>query len=258
VPAIPSLLLVDVLGVKARWVRGGAEEAVSAFEQLADLVAAEMASAPKAILGAEVESDMAVIASTSTNAALQFAKSLYLRAFVSRTAVQERSERLWLRGVLLPRPARLSLSRMRVRQIHGDDRVVVVHLAEPLLEAISSEKAGYKGMRLVVHPQLVTRLVQAAAAVERPSGGSANTLVQLTNRPYPQRLRGFHDFLWMATPDRDEWRSRSDRMVRRLRYAVHDDEEVAQAAGTQIVFDECERVLRTRIVPRRLTGPKST
>jgi hypothetical protein len=243
-PPLPSLILIDLLGVRARWTAGGADAATSAFDDLTRLVQEAVNVGPDEITGAETESDSAVILCTSTNAALRVAKSLFLRTFTESTASQERFHRIWLRGVLVPRPSDLSIRDLRIRRLKLSGRLTVNELSRPLLDAIALEKSGFRGMRLVVHPRLLTSRVRSAAALQLIDGESAQTLARVTGeRVYPTRLKGFEDFLWMATNSPKEWRRLSGRMTRRLRYATRDDEEVVQAAATQVVFDACEAEL---------------
>lgn len=246
-PSIPSLLLVDVLGVGARWKSGGTDAAEAAFDVLAEIVETVLRDAPSTILGAELQTDTVCIASTSTNAALRVARDVYLEAFL-----RQRRERAWLRGVLVHRPQKLHLHDMRqpCRSLGG--RIVVHRLAPPLLNAISLEKSGFKGMRMLVHPRLVTPLVKEAARITLGNDTTVDTLVRLPAPAYGhKRLAGFHDLLWMATDDQEEWRRRAARMARRLRQAAHSNEEVVHAAATQVVFDACEEALGYRSVPKR-------
>ena len=252
VAPLPSLILIDVLGVRARW-GTGARHAVSAFETLAELVETAIEDAPPAVLGAEIESDTAVVACRSTNAALRFVRMLYLDAFLGRSAAEERRERLWLRGVLVPRPPSLEIDEVRTPRRRAGGRVVVNDLAPAFTAAVALEKSGFKGMRFVVHGDLVTSKVKAAAAVRTQGGGSADTVVRISgDRTYPSALKGFHDYLWMATSDDDEWKRITSRMARRLRQAAHDPDEVVQAAGTQVAFDACAE-LRAAETPQGRT-----
>lgn len=236
---IPSLLLIDMLGVRARWAEGGAEGATEAFDTLIDLVD-DAVDENEDITCAVVESDMSVILCRSASAALRTGREIFQSAF-GGPASRERRRRVWLRGVCVPRPKRLDLEGLRRPQRRSF--VHVYEYAPAVLEAIALEKCGFRGMRLVVSPELLTDGVRS-----RMSIGTADEPVvpfrRLAPAPaYPRQLDGFEDLLWMADEDPDKWRRYRARMTTRLRQASYDNEELVQAAATQIVFDECERAL---------------
>ena len=119
--------------------------------------------------------------------------------------------------------------------------------SESALLAVSVEKAGFRGMRLLVDNDLVTKAVQEATKISFDS----HTLIpfrQLNYSYYPSRLDGrYTDFLWMAGDSKDEWHQLNLHMTSRLRYAAKDSEELAQAAATQIVFHECAAIRQSVI-----------
>jgi hypothetical protein len=252
---IPSLVLVDVLGVRARWETHGADGAQEAFSALRSLVETALEDAQGSmVLEAVLESDAALILCGSTNAALRLAGSLFLHAFADRTPTQERRDRIWLRGVVLPRPVGLRLDHLRVRAtIRADEVPIYVdQLAPELLAAIAAEKSGFKGMRLLVHPRLLTSRVREHATVSFSSGGEPiSTILRLSGNSYTPRLKGFEDLLWMATNEEIVWKDLTNRMARRLRLAAHDLGELPQAASTQVLFDACESVLEPRFTRKR-------
>ncbi len=109
------------------------------------------------------------------------------------------------------------------------------------------EKSGFKGMRLLVNLELVTTHVQN----EMRLAFGKRTLIpfrRLNYSYYPERVsEGYTDFLWMACQSEEEWQDRTLRMTSRLRYAARDEEELAQAAATQIVFHECAAIRQSVI-----------
>jgi hypothetical protein len=117
-------------------------------------------------------------------------------------------------------------------------------LSRSLLEAISVEKAGFKGMRLLIDRDLVTDTVRDRFAIDMAEGRFAPIRV-IESTPYPGRLASrYADVLWMATDDEDEWRALRGRLATRMRWSANDPEEVLQGAATQVVFNECDDLLR--------------
>lgn len=119
------------------------------------------------------------------------------------------------------------------------DMVAAFRYSESALEAVSVEKSGFKGMRLLVKAALINADVQARSKISFDT----HTLIpfrRLSYSYYPSRVEGkYSDFLWMACESDGDWRNLMLRMTSRLRYSAPDVEELAQAAATQIVFHEC-------------------
>jgi hypothetical protein len=243
-PLLPSLLLVDLLGVKAQWETQGASAARREFRILEDLVKSEMRSAPASVEWAEIESDTACVACSSTNEAIRFGARLYRRAF---RAPAVGGRKVWLRGVLVRRPSGLEQGDMRRKTRTPSARTTVNQLADPLLEAIAYEKAGFKGMRLVVHGHLATTKVDRAAILPITDTHAVKLLARLSGgtRAYPSRLKGFVDVLWMGADEVVEQRRLAREMTTRLRTAVRDDQELVHGGATQVLFDEWSKRLRS-------------
>jgi len=71
---------------------------------------------------------------------------------------------------------------------------------------------------------------------------------KLSHSHYPARIAGeYADFLWMACESEKEWFDLSLHMANRLRYASADQEELAQAAASQILFNECAAIRQSVI-----------
>lgn len=242
-----AILFVDMLGSRRRWQTGGVPAATEAFGKFAKLViSVAREHAPGHVKGGGIETDSAMLIFDDVSAAVRVGRALYLRAFGG--ALHVTAPRLWLRGCITP----------------GDDQASVRHEArirEPLnclsintyshvaLEAISVEKSGYRGMRLLVQKDLITREVSSDL---RLSFGTHSmlTFTTLQYSGYPSgRTEGFSDFLWMATKDEDEWFHLNLQMMSRLRYSAPDPEELAQAAATQVVFHEVAAI-RQSVVGR--------
>jgi hypothetical protein len=123
-------------------------------------------------------------------------------------------------------------------------QVEITTYSPPLLTAISVEKSGFKGMRLLVDGALITKPIRAAWKI--PIG--KRTFIpfrRLRHSVYPAMGDRFEDFLWMASGDNEEWDDRKIVMAKRLRLAGNDPEEFAQAAATQVVFHECDAILQS-------------
>jgi hypothetical protein len=109
----------------------------------------------------------------------------------------------------------------------------------PFLDAISVERSGFKGMRILIEDVLVNDALREAVRIP-VAGRRLIPLRRLDHSEY--RANGFQDWLWMLPDDEDVWARRRRQMATRLRWAVRDSEEFLQAAATQVVFNECEAI----------------
>jgi hypothetical protein len=233
------LLYVDLLGSAARWRRGGAAAALAAFAAFERAAIDAVGSVPAAsVLWAGIESDSLAVIFGPPVDAVTSARKLYLDCFMARGA--QADDRLWLRGVVVPweeNPADLR------RQQEIAPRFLAFRYAASFAEAISVERSGVKGMRLLISDRVVTPALRTALRI--PLGGQ--TFIpfrKLTYSPYPARIADlFRDVLWMASADQVVWDQRKRAMERRLRWSASDPEEFAQAAATHLVFVETQAIL---------------
>lgn len=233
------LLLVDMLGVKARWHQGGRRAAQSAFKTLEGIVVnAVKNSENNAPVGGVVETDSAALVFNSLITAIPFAQHLFVSTFCAPKTY--RDERLWLRGVVVPYRGNLKF-RYRARDSRLPSMIQINRLETSVLIALAAEKAGFRGMRLLVGGGVGTgRAVRNAAADELPGeGGFPRPFLQLRAPPYPKRLAQAHyyDFMWMASRDIARANELNEAMANRLRWASGDPDEFVQAAATQVVFN---------------------
>lgn len=231
------VLFVDLLGVRASWLKGGRDEAEKAFSAFRNMIATSlMGDGAESLVSGLVESDAAALTFKDLPSALAVAKDLYLATFRHRKHIR------WLRGCIVghneesdlrkPTLFRSSLSKVELMLYSG-----------ALLDAISVEKSGYKGMRLLVERKLITPEITAAI---RQQVGHLNfiPLCILRGSTYPKRLQdSFMDYLWMGTTDRDSFGQLKKIMAVRLRRAAKEPEEFMQAAATQVMFHECAAIL---------------
>jgi hypothetical protein len=129
-----------------------------------------------------------------------------------------------------------------------------------LLDAVSVEKSGFKGMRLLIRDSLVTEELKEDFAI---SFGRSKmySLRRLRHSSYPSHGDGLQDYLWPAVPEPGTWKEKQMTMSRRLRDSNSDPEEFAQAAATQVVFHEVAALLaaslhRARAARRPKLGVK--
>lgn len=238
-----AILFVDMLGARRIWQNGGVQEAIPAFFRFKKMVNIAARQAPNGeVLDGGIETDAAMIVCRSPIEAFRIGQRLFLAAFSGRLSPE--TPRLWLRGCVVPHPEEGFL---RSGEPLRDpvDRITAYRYSESALEAVSIEKSGYKGMRLLVHSELITSSVQTQMRV--PLGGqNLIPFRRLNYSIYPARLdRLYTDFLWMACETDDDWFKLSLQMKNRLRYAGPDPEELAQAAATQLVFNECAAIRRS-------------
>lgn len=235
-----SLLFVDMLGVKSRWHqdgRVGAEAAFSEFEGLVVQVVKDHAAGD--VLAGTIESDAAALVCSSQHVAVTIGKELFRQAFSIVTSGNHK--RPWLRGAILPYSGGLSL---RVQRKTAVGNISASVYEGSLLDAIAVEKAGFKGMRLLVASVLVNDSLRGAHSLMLDNGKLLHSFKRTTHGGYPGRLNdGYEDLFWMATADPDEWKSLRWTMARRLRWAAKDPDEFMQAAATQVLFHEYTAIL---------------
>lgn len=247
-----AVLFVDMLGSRRVWKQGGLRSATAAFSAFQDMVVAAARRAEVgAVLGGGIETDGALLICRSAADALTIARTLYNRAF--RTAEAGHARRVWLRGGLVPLGEGNTNAREGASLAEPLSALISYRYSDPALEAISLEKSGFKGMRLLVHEDLVDEDTRRAVRVA-VGRRFLIPLRRLNHSEYPSIAAGRHvDYLWMAGSE--GWSRSSNLMGTRLRYAAKDPEEFIQAAATQVVFHECGAILNTLM---RHTGGRET
>ncbi len=239
------ILFIDMLGARKRWHNGGVSEAMPAFYRFKRLVNIAARRAPAGeVLGGVIETDAAMLVCRSIVGAARIAQRLYLEAFANR--MNPMTNRDWYRGCIVP---------------HADDefirtgdplrmpvqKVMAFRYSKSALEAVSVEKSGFKGMRLLIKLELIDANIEMQMKI--PFG--THTLIpfrKLNYSYYPPRVaEEYTDFLWMACQSNVDWHNLTLHMTSRLRYAARDQEELTQAAATQIVFHECAAIRQSVI-----------
>lgn len=234
------LLFVDMLGVKARWQHGGRAAAESTFQHFWGLIGfALREESPDTVSAGILESDSFAIDCKSTGIALRIAKRLYRAAF-TRTS-ENKDDRTWIRGVLLNRNSDQPLRRLTTFKTKAP--IDLMLYTGDLLDAIAIEKSGFRGMRFLVDPTLITAELREEARLSK-EGYYFVPFAKLRHSLYPTGpSSGFYDYLWMATVDPEEKAELDVIMARRLRYASKSAEESLHAAATQVIFHEVTAML---------------
>ncbi len=234
-----ALLLLDLLGMKARWAKApsAADLAFDTFQQLVE-EALETLPSDINVRGA-LESDGTALLFTHPHTAISVGRQICRSAFALGKRAGD--ERFWIRGVIAPGAfnARLRTSQALKKPFR---QIEASRPAPALLEAISVEQSGYKGMRLVIASSLVDEALRRDLRIWL-GRRSINPIRRLRySRPVPN----YFDVLWMI-PDHletsDDWLELSKRMNRRLRWSGQDPMEFAQASATSLVFAECGALL---------------
>jgi hypothetical protein len=233
-----NIVYFDLLGTRKKWEKGGraaVEAAFGRFEQLVRQGLAQMG--PEGVLDGGIEADSAVFVCADEALALRLSQTIFGTAFSAPNPEHE-ANRLWIRGaivrVLEPGPLR-SPEPLQPPFAH----LAVHRYSAPFLDAISVERSGFKGMRILIEDALVSDALRGAVRIfvaER----NLIPLRRLDHSDY--RVNGYQDWLWMLSPDEDTWLRRRQQMATRLRWAAKDAEEFLQAAATQVVFNECEAI----------------
>lgn len=240
------ILFIDLLGARKRWQNGGVAESMPTFYRFKTMVNTAARQAPAGeVLDGIIETDAAMLVCRSTIQAAGIARRLFLNAFAKR--MHPTARRDWYRGCIVPHTDGEFL---RASDTLRDpvQEVKIFRYSKSALEAVSVEKSGFKGMRLLVK----STLIDANVHTQMKISFGTRTLIpfrKLNYSYYPARVAGeYTDFLWMACPSESDWHDLTLHMTSRLRYASRDDqEELAQAAATQIVFHECAAIRQSVI-----------
>lgn len=242
---MPVILFIDQLGARDRWRSGGVTEAMPVFYRFKRLVnVAARRAPPGEVLSGVIETDAAMLVCQTTIEAVRIARRLFLETFLGR--MNSKTPRDWYRGCIVPHQdgSFLRVGEPLRQPLH---EVMAFRYSESALDAVSVEKSGFKGMRLLVKAELIDGTVQAAMKIPF----NTHTLIpfrKLNYSYYPPRVRQeYTDYLWMASGSESEWHDLMLHMTSRLRYAAQHQEELAQAAATQIVFNECAAIRQSVI-----------
>lgn len=232
----PALVFIDVLGVKHQWMRSGAEGAKSVFSEFHKVINTGLESVkPSQILNGLVESDSAAILCTSSRVAITVGRNIFRAAFRKGNSTQE--ERLWLRGVIVPYPKNIEF-RNETSFSEAYSSIRYFDYSDELLDVISMEKSGFRGMRLLISGEPSKYFWKKPSQIKIRESGYMSTARRLEENMYPSALlnRGFKDVLWMVSECKEEWDELAELMARRLRLAASNQEEITHAGVTASVF----------------------
>ena len=147
------VLFIDLLGARRRWHSGGVAEAMPAFYRFKRLVNTASRRAPAGeILDGLIETDAAMFVCRTAVEAARIGQRLYREAFASR--FNHQASRDWYRGCIVAFPDGEFLRKGDVLR-EPVQTVTAFRYSEAALEAISVEKSGFKGMRLLIERELV-------------------------------------------------------------------------------------------------------
>lgn len=239
------ILFVDMLGARRLWQTGGVTQTMPAFYGFKRMVnVAARRAPPGEVQDGVIETDAAMLVCRSTLEAARIAQRLYLGAFVIRKNAS--TTRHWIRGCIVPHSDGdfLRAGKPLREPLQG---ITAYRYSESALEAVSVEKSGFKGMRLLVKSELIDDTVRSQMRIDFDK----HTLIpfrQLKYSHYPARMeKEYTDFLWMACQSESEWKDLTRQMASRLRYASRDPLELEHAAATQVVFHECGAIRQSVI-----------
>lgn len=242
----PALLFVDVLGVKHQWRSAGSKGARVAFSKFHNAIDLALKSVRKTqVIDGLVESDSVAILCTSPKTAINLGRTLFANAF--RIGNSHNEQRLWLRGVIVPYSSSV---KFRNEAPFSDKFVVIRHfnLSNELLEAIAAEKAGFRGMRLLISGELSKQFWKNPSNIKLGEYGLFKTARRLDENAYPRILfeKGFRDILWMVS-DEATWTEFRAIMAKRLRLAITNPEEIIHAGITASVFSQAGAIVSSHI-----------
>jgi hypothetical protein len=238
-----TLLYIDMLGVKSLWHTGGRESVEKASDEFKTMILSVLKEHKSLdLVEGGIETDASGLVFKTTNEAIRFGIDLYLHMFLA--SINKDSPRPWIRGAIMPYTNKLPL-RTQVNEKVNKNNIKLFNYSGDLLNAMSAEKSGMKGMRLVVFSDIITEDVKKAFKI--PLGKEyLFPFKKLDGCEYPGRLNvGYQDILWMMINDQNVWKSRKLMMEKRLRWSSHNAEEFSQAAATQLLFHECAAIFES-------------
>ena len=234
-----SLLFLDMLGVRSLWKTGGEDACIMAFQRFRDVVEQSI-EPPQArdILQGEIESDAAALLFNSTRSCIKAGRSIFRNVFINQNSIDE--GRMWLRGAIVNWGNGEATPFRQSRIINRRTPTLLENtFVNPLLKAISVEKAGFKGMRLLIENSPSRKIIRQRSKFMKLYELAVPIAKRLQSAPYPTSLDGYMDILWMASETEDEWDVFKATMNNRLQFSARNTKEFIHAAATQVVFSEC-------------------
>lgn len=232
------LLYIDLLGMKSQWEVGGVPAARRRYRRFSDLVVDGLGALPAGTeVGGGVQSDAAALTFRDVASAVIAGTAILCSAFDDGWS----GDRVWLRGLISPHDWPLDSPLEKTKRLPGAPAGVFErHFYTPLLNAINLEQSGFRGQRLLIHQDLVTREVDEQLSID-VGGRSLSLFRRLKSSPYPRVTADYLDVLWMVTADPAHWSRRSLHMRNLLRWSsAGGDAEVVQASATLLVFAQAE------------------
>jgi hypothetical protein len=235
------LLYVDMLGMKARYHRGGTRAAQGGYRLLAELVQQGLEALPdgRPVRGG-VQSDAVCLQFASAVDAVLVGRKLFADTFRR----SNRSNLLWVRGVIVQGEPDTPIETTKQLQ-ESTPEVFVREFAPPLVRAIHAEQSGFHGQRLLIESKLASR--ELDQALRREVGdGHLSPVHRLRYSKYPRPTGRYRDVLWPVAEDLDEWPSLCRRMLDRLRWASDGgDLAFLHASATHLLFEEISSILHS-------------
>jgi hypothetical protein len=236
------LLYVDMLGMKARYHRGGTRAAQSGYRLLAELVQQGLEALPDghAVRGG-VQSDAVCLQFASAVDAVLVGRKLFADTFRR----SNRSNLLWVRGVIVQGEPEMPIETTKQLQ-ETTPEVFVREFAPPLVRAIHAEQSGFHGQRLLIESKLASREKVDQALRQEIGNGHLSPTHRLRYSKYPPPTGRYRDVLWPVPEDLEDWPSLCRRMLDRLRWASDGgDLAFLHASATHLLFEEISSILHS-------------
>lgn len=237
-----SILFVDMLGARAHWQRGGVDASILRLNEFDRIVIRAAKPDAGGILSGGIETDSAAFICKSADVAMRIVHRLYTHAFNADS--DDPSKRMWFRGAVVPAGnGELRTERQASGSMAG---VRIVKYAREFFEAVSIEKSGFKGMRLLVSRDIIDADLKGGMRLTW-RGSFLVPFKRMKFSCYPKGPADhLQDYLWMIDSlEQPLWIDRVRQMSVRLRSAAADPEEFVQAAATQVLFHEADALVRS-------------
>lgn len=209
-----------------------------AFQRFRQMIEESIAQQKgKHLLHGEIESDAAALLFDSARSSIKAGREIFRNAFTNYSSIEER---MWLRGAIISWGDH-EVMPFRESEILDckEGKLLNNTYTHSLLRAISVEKSGFKGMRLVIEKYPSRKMISRQSRFIKIHEVVVPIAMRLGSSAYPAAIDNYMDILWMASETEDEWEEYKITMNGRLVSSARNAEEFIHAAATQVVFSEC-------------------
>lgn len=248
-----ALLFIDLLGVNSLWKTADSytdvKDRMNLFEEIIKLSILPVIDQFSCI--PFIYSDSVAILCINQREAVHIGKRIFCDCFLYEKCTQP----LYLRGVITNWNNKNTFYNTNTLQL-GKAWINEIKLDDDYLKAISIEKSGYKGMRLLIHDnKLSTTQIEEAYTSKYmltddfSSGPGIYDVKKLKSEIfYPTKSSNIVDVLWMINSQEsmnfiEFFKKLRNISQKRFRNSTKDRYEFEQATWTRLLFENVESIL---------------